>query len=126
VPPDHRAADELKREGFTVLREFAHNTLAPLLAGDAVLIDYRLLHGTHAKESAIRRECLILTFAPDWSALPDDVRAHLIRHPAQPGPRDAPTAKLARLLPDYDGTPRDLPLSRRAPATFTTDAVAAS
>jgi hypothetical protein len=30
------------------------------------------------------------------------------------------------LLPDYDGTPRDLPLSRSAPATFQTGSVVAA
>jgi hypothetical protein len=80
-------------------------------AGDAVACDYRVLHGTHPNDSAVRRDCLILNFAPSWSSLPDDIRAHLIRHPSLPidGQDD--------LLPDYDGEPRDLSLNRVAPTT---------
>ncbi len=50
-------------------------------AGDAVVLDYRLLHGTHPNASALRRDCLLLSFAPSWAGLPIDVRAHLIRQP---------------------------------------------
>jgi ectoine hydroxylase-related dioxygenase (phytanoyl-CoA dioxygenase family) len=78
-------------------------------AGDAVACDYRVVHGTHSNDAAVRRDCLILNFAPAWSSLPDDIRAHLIRHPAlPPDGRDD-------LLPEYDGEPRDLPLNRVAP-----------
>jgi ectoine hydroxylase-related dioxygenase (phytanoyl-CoA dioxygenase family) len=94
-------------------------TLA-LSAGDAVAIDYRLLHGTHANTTESRRDCLVLNFAPCWSALPDDIRAHLIRHPALPADEDAPTASWAStLLPSYGGLRRDLPLTRAAPRRFT-------
>jgi ectoine hydroxylase-related dioxygenase (phytanoyl-CoA dioxygenase family) len=89
-------------------------------AGDAVAVDYRLLHGTHPNRSAQRRDALILNFAPEWDALPDDVRAHLIRHPALPGAGERPASESwpVELLPTYSGTPRDLPLSRTAPAEF--------
>src|SRR3954465_8199227 len=52
-------------------------TLA-MRAGDAVACDYRLLHGTHPNDAEARRDCLILNFAPSWSSLPDEIRAHLI------------------------------------------------
>jgi len=78
-------------------------------AGDAVACDYRVLHGTHPNEAEARRDCLILNFAPSWSSLPDDVRAHLIRHPALPREPDD------ELLPRYHGRPRDLALNRVAP-----------
>ena len=85
-------------------------------AGDAVALDYRLLHGTHPNRSAHRRDCLILNFAPAWHALPDDIRAHLIRHPALPGVDEQPaTSWPVELLPTYEGIPRDLPLSRVPP-----------
>ena len=94
-------------------------TLA-LRAGDAVVIDYRLLHGTHANATEARRDCVLLTFAPSWCALPPDIRGHLIRHPAlpaddEPGP-DRPWAE--RLLPRHDGPRRDLRLNRVAPRDF--------
>jgi ectoine hydroxylase-related dioxygenase (phytanoyl-CoA dioxygenase family) len=91
-----------------------------LNAGDAVVIDYRLLHGTHANTTAVRRDCVLLTFAPSWRTLPADIRGHLIRHPALPTdgqtPAEAPWAE--RLLPSYDGPQRDLPLNRAAPRAF--------
>lgn len=89
-------------------------------AGDAVVIDYRLLHGTHANRSDARRDCLLLSFAPSWRDLPADVRAHLIRHPAQPGDDERRPGDpwAARLLPSFDGARADLPLNRIAPARF--------
>jgi hypothetical protein len=55
---------------------------------------------------------VLVNVAPSWSSLPADVRAHLIRHPALDGAPEGP------LLPRFDGEPRDLPLSRDAPAEF--------
>lgn len=94
-------------------------TLA-LEAGDAALIDYRLMHGTHPNRSDARRDCLILNFAPAWQCLPAEVRAHLIRHPALPGAgeADAQPRYHRGLLPDFAGEPCDLPLSRVPPASF--------
>jgi hypothetical protein len=94
-------------------------TLA-LNAGDAVLIDYRLLHATHPNAGDVRRDCLILNFAPAWRSLPADVRAHLIRHPALPGRGEADVRPRypMDLLPAFAGEPRDLPLSRVPPAWF--------
>ncbi len=80
-------------------------------AGGAVACDYRVLHGTHPNKTGARRDCLILNFAPSWSSLPDEIRAHLIRHPCLPVDGDDD------LLPHYDGERRDLPLSRVAPTT---------
>jgi ectoine hydroxylase-related dioxygenase (phytanoyl-CoA dioxygenase family) len=87
-------------------------------AGDAVVADYRVLHGTHANPGSARRDCLVLTFAPDWAGLPDAVRAHLIRHPAQPSETAPRTGAAGALLPDYVGVRRDLPLNRVAPVPF--------
>jgi ectoine hydroxylase-related dioxygenase (phytanoyl-CoA dioxygenase family) len=82
----------------------------PVKAGDAVACDYRVLHGTHRNDVDVPRVCLILNFTPSWSSLPDEIRAHLIRHPA------LASAGEDDLLPAYDGKPRDLPLNRAAPA----------
>jgi ectoine hydroxylase-related dioxygenase (phytanoyl-CoA dioxygenase family) len=90
-----------------------------LAAGDAVVIDYRLLHGTHPNGAAERRDCLLFSFAPGWSELPREVRAHLSRHPALPAGDERPPASWPRhLLPSFDGRPRDLPLNRMAPREF--------
>jgi hypothetical protein len=92
-------------------------TLA-LAPGDAVVMDYRLLHGTHANGTAERRDGLLLNFAPSWSSLPADLRGHLIRSPGLPGPDEARPAWAEAVLPRWDGPVADLPLSRAAPARF--------
>lgn len=88
--------------------------------GDAAVLDYRLLHGTHANASGERRDGLLLTFTPSWKDLPRDIRAHLIRHPALPltGERPPASGWQSRLLPTFDGPPGDLTLNRIAPAEF--------
>ena len=78
----------------------------PARAGDAFVLDYRLLHGTYRHDGAQSRECVILNFAPHWRELPDEIRSHLIQQPSLNGaPRRPP-------YPHYAGTLRDLPLSR--------------
>lgn len=87
-------------------------------AGDAVVLDYRLLHGTHPHHGDEIRRGLILNFAPTWRALPGDVQAHLIAGIALPRPDEVVPAWLGSVLPRFDGEPRDLVLSRDAPASF--------
>lgn len=91
-----------------------------LRAGDAVVTDYRLLHGTHANCGPRRRDCVLLSFTPHWNELPDDIRGHMISHPALPQDGESgPAGQLAALLPGFDGARRDLPLNRNAPPDFT-------
>ena len=87
-------------------------------AGDAVVIDYRLLHGTHPNRTGARRDCVLLSFTPSWDDLPADVKAHLISHPAQPAPEERPKGAVAALLPVYDGVRADLALNRVPPRQF--------
>jgi len=89
-------------------------------AGDAVVMDYRLLHGTHANASDQRRDGIIMSFTPGWRDLPEDIRAHLISHCAQPlaGEITRATPSWGNLLPVFDGARRDLTLNRVAPAHF--------
>jgi hypothetical protein len=110
LDPDHPAFDKLPGQ----------RTLS-LSAGDAIVLDYRLLHGTHANRSVSRRDALLLTFAPSWSTLPADIRAHLIEHPALPqGDEQAPAGDSwqARLLPSFCGIRGTLALNRNAPGEF--------
>jgi hypothetical protein len=104
------------------MRDHPEQVTLEVRAGDAVVLDYRLLHGTHPNLGAERRDSVLLSFTPSWRGLPEDVRAHLIRHPALPaGPeRATPGDWRGELLPTHDGTPRDLRLNRTAPAAFTT------
>jgi ectoine hydroxylase-related dioxygenase (phytanoyl-CoA dioxygenase family) len=88
-------------------------TLA-LNAGDAIAIDYRLLHGTHHNQGTTDRHCILLNFAPSWDRLPEDIRAHLIQSPALPTSHEVQQLPdtMRELLPNYDGAPIDLPLNR--------------
>jgi ectoine hydroxylase-related dioxygenase (phytanoyl-CoA dioxygenase family) len=89
--------------------------------GDAVVIDYRLLHSTHPNAQPSRRDCILLSFAPHWNALPDDIKAHLAMHPALPAADERArreTCAYARLLPDFGGTPTSLVVNRNAPSVF--------
>jgi ectoine hydroxylase-related dioxygenase (phytanoyl-CoA dioxygenase family) len=92
-----------------------------MTAGDAVVIDYRLLHGTHPNAKSSRRDCILLSFAPDWRALPDDIQAHLAMHPALPAQDEKAQREAApycSLLPEFEGEPASLAVNRNAPAAF--------
>lgn len=120
LPEAHATtAGELSPE-HPALADHPDQVTLSLAAGDAAAIDYRLLHGTHANRSADHRDCLLLTFAPNWAALPTEVRGHLIQHTALPqeGERWERVPGLAELLPRYAGPRRDLPLNRNAPPSF--------
>jgi ectoine hydroxylase-related dioxygenase (phytanoyl-CoA dioxygenase family) len=95
-------------------------------AGDAVVLDYRLLHGTHANEAPHRRDCVLLSFIPDWASLPSDLKAHLVMHSAQPDADEAASVGAcgyADLLPTFGGTRASLGINRNPPATFNARAV---
>jgi hypothetical protein len=104
------------------MRDHPEQVTLDVQAGDAVVTDYRLLHGTHPNTSSERRDCLLLTFTPSWRHLPTDIRAHLIRHPALPTSAEQPAGGSwpLGLLPSYAGQPRDLRLNRVAPSEFDT------
>jgi len=89
-------------------------------AGDAVVIDYRLLHGTHGNRCDGRRDCILLSFTPCWETLPAEIKAHLIAHPAQPTETEMTNVApaLRSLMPSFNGVRRDLPLNRNAPPNF--------
>jgi hypothetical protein len=90
------------------------------------VLDYRLLHGTHANEAPHRRDCVLLSFIPDWASLPSDLKAHLVMHSAQPGPDEAAlvgACGYADLLPTFRGMPASLDINRNPPATFNARAI---
>jgi ectoine hydroxylase-related dioxygenase (phytanoyl-CoA dioxygenase family) len=119
LPGAHRVGMEGIGWNHPAMADHREQVTLAACAGDAVVIDYRLLHGTHPNASSTRRNCLLLNFTPGWRDLRADLRAHLIRHPAQPGSDErAEAAWAARLLPTFHGVPRDLPLDREAPARF--------
>ena len=123
LPGAHRRPEAVRPDD-EVMQDQSDQTTLALGAGDAAVIDYRLLHGTHANESGVRRDCLVFNFAPEWSALPRELKAHLIRHPALPSAeeRDRAPSWLREVLPTFAGTPRDLDLQRDAPVAFAIEA----
>jgi len=88
-----------------------------LSAGDAVIMDYRLLHGTHGNKSDLRRDCIILNFAPSWHQLPEDIKGHLIIHTALPSGSEAvPVSSVIwKFLPAFHGERGSLRVNRNAP-----------
>jgi Phytanoyl-CoA dioxygenase (PhyH) len=120
LPEAHADTSSVLAPYHRAMRDHPQQQTLCVSAGDAVVTDYRLLHGTHANATDARRDCVLLSFTPNWCGLPDDVRAHLISHPALPGAGEAARGgPVADLLPDYDGDRADLPLNRNAPAEFT-------
>jgi Phytanoyl-CoA dioxygenase (PhyH) len=121
LPEAHSSDAERLDPAHPAFTELPGQKTFSLRAGDAIVLDYRVLHGTHANRSAMRRDALLLTFAPSWCSLPGDVRGHLIDHPALPSNDETPLPSdllEARLLPSFDGQRRTLRLNRNAPSEF--------
>jgi hypothetical protein len=134
LPGSHRRSSPLHgllaevRAGEGSLIDAAHPAFADqdsqvsmtLRAGDAVVIDYRLLHGTHANAADTSRNCIILNFTPSWKDVPADIRGHLIMHSALPSAEEdeGELSEVSNLLPRFDGARATLPLARFAPANF--------
>ncbi len=123
LPEAHGEQAGLLDPAHPALADLPGQRTLSLRAGDAALLDYRLLHGTHANAGATRRDAVLLSFTPSWRGLPADVRGHLIDHPALPGGDEVvPAAWHDELLPRFDGPRGTLPLNRNAPCTFAIDA----
>src|SRR5215469_2351791 len=120
LPEAHGHSAEGLEPGHIALSDLAGQATLGLQAGDAVVIDYRLLHSTHGNAGNTRRDCILLSFTPSWRGLPNDVKAHLIAHPAQPSETERTNlaSALLRLLPSFRGVRQDLPLNRNAPSNF--------
>lgn len=82
--PEAHADDADLPAQHPALADQPNQVTLSLRSGDAVLLDYRLLHGTHPNMATERRDAVLLSFAPSWRELPKDVQAHLIQHPALP------------------------------------------
>ncbi len=120
LPEAHGHSAEGLEPGHIALSDLPGQVTLGLRAGDAVVIDYRLLHGTHGNTGTTRRDCILLSFTPSWRGLPNDIKAHLIAHPAQPSGGEAlkTSSMLAKLFPKFSGSRQDLPLNRNAPPNF--------
>lgn len=119
LPEAHSQTAETLEPGHIALADLPGQVTPDTRAGDAIAIDYRLLHGTHPNASCNRRDCILLSFTPSWQRLPDDIKAHLIDHPALPSNGFSQnSADVSHLLPAFDGPGRTLDLNRNAPKEF--------
>ncbi len=120
LPEPHTQTAEDLEPGHVAMSDYPDQVTLRLKAGDAVAIDYRLLHGAHGNQSAARRDGVLLSFTPSWGELPDDIRGHLIGHPAQPADGEPPPREPweTTILPKFHGGRRNLPMNRIAPSSF--------
>ena len=71
--PLHAALPEAHASGAALaadhpaLRDQPGQVTLGVRAGDAVVVDYRVPHGTHPNASGARRDCVLLSFAPSWA-----------------------------------------------------------
>jgi hypothetical protein len=119
LPEAHAHAANDLEPGHIAMSDHPDQVTLLLRAGDAVVIDYRLLHGTHGNASDARRDCILLSFTPSWRELPADIMGHLISHPAQPANGESPTTTWEfEILPRFGGIPKDLHVNRMSPQRF--------
>ena len=120
LPEAHADAANQITIDHPAMSDYPNQITLNIDAGDAVAIDYRLLHGTHENKNNIRRDCILLTFAPSWCDLPDDIKGHLISHQALPFGSESLTRATYNneLLPTFDGLRRDLTVNRLPPRNF--------
>ncbi len=119
LPEAHADAANDLEPGHIATSDHPDQVTLCLRAGDAVAIDYRLLHGTHGNASEARRDCVLLSFTPSWRALPADIKGHLISHPAQPvADERPPTPREAWMLPLFGGIRKSLHVNRVPPQKF--------
>jgi hypothetical protein len=103
--------------GHAALRDHPQQRTFCLQPGDAVVIDYRLLHGTHHNLADADRYCLVTNLVPSWRQLPAEIKAHLISQVSLPSDAEAEVHPdwTGELLPTFRGKPRDLLLNRTPP-----------
>lgn len=120
LPEAHAEDANSIAQDHVAMRDHPDQVTLKLEAGDAVAIDYRLLHGTHANDSDRRRDCVMLTFTPSWTELPDDIKGHLSRHHALPFVNEFPIQTIYQkdLLPNYNGIKKDIDVVRIPPHDF--------
>ena len=105
VPDAH--TDELRRVAdpdHPAYRSIPEEVDVPVAAGDVVIGDSRLLHSAHANKSSQRRTVITLWYFPYFDLLPDGLRAAIARPREWVGWDDEARARVADLLPTYEGT----------------------
>lgn len=119
MPEAEQLSDTISEEHDSI-KPHRNQQALEMQSGDAAVIDYRLLHGTEANETACRRDCVILNFTPHWNHLPPDIQAHLASHMAQPDEKEQPfiDSGQSKILPSYSGERVFLNINRLAPPFF--------
>jgi ectoine hydroxylase-related dioxygenase (phytanoyl-CoA dioxygenase family) len=116
LPEPHSAVAEQLAPDHPALSDHEAQITVNLRRGDAAIVDYRLLHGTHPNRSQSRRDAVLFSLVPNWCCLPEPIRAHLAMHPALPSTDE--WRAIARwgeaIIPRYDGTPASMRINRRA------------
>jgi ectoine hydroxylase-related dioxygenase (phytanoyl-CoA dioxygenase family) len=107
LPPSHPAMNDA----------LGQETIA-MNVGDALAIDYRLLHGTHPNRSERRRDALLLSFVPSWCSLPEALKAHFAQHPALPNGEERKQLKIPSVVAPPHGSHRSITLNRTVPEDF--------
>ena len=119
----HRMHDEVPNAHTDALRRVAdpdhpayqsipEEVDVPVAAGDVVIGDARLLHSAHANKSAQRRTVITLWYFPYFDLLSDGLRATIARPREWVGWDDEDRARVADLLPIYEGTAAPVPWNR--------------
>jgi Phytanoyl-CoA dioxygenase (PhyH) len=85
LPIPHDPRNDLLELDHEALRDRSDAVSVCCEPGDGVLLDYRVLHGTHANTSDSARMAVHWSFTPNWADLPADIRFHLSEHPCLAG-----------------------------------------
>ncbi len=108
--------DELRRAtdpSHPAYQPMPEDQAVPVRAGDLVIGDSRLLHGSHANQSDERRTVITLWFHPNFDSAPPRIQAHLskVQTRVQSWPPHA-RELIGRLVPTYDGDEEPLEWNR--------------
>lgn len=99
--------------GHLIYQSVLEEQALPVQAGDLVIGDSRLLHGSYANQSHQRRTVITLWFHPDFDSSPEPIRAHLNRKQSRIS--DWPLSvqrQVQHLVPDYNGPREPMALNR--------------
>ncbi|HIM12582.1 TPA: phytanoyl-CoA dioxygenase [Candidatus Poribacteria bacterium] len=96
-----------------VYQSVPEELVVPVKAGDLVIGDSRLLHGSYANQSNQRRTVITLWYHPAFDTSPGCIRAHLSRKQTHVTEWPESAQKLVRtLVPTYDGDAEPLVWNR--------------
>ena len=114
VPTAH--TDELRRAtdpSHPVYQPMAEDQAVPVRAGDLVIGDSRLLHGSFANQSGQRRTVITLWYHPTFETAPPRIRAHLSNKQSRVIEWPLRAQEIVqRLVPRYEGEAEPLEWNR--------------